>query len=214
MRTDKGTRTHNSLGRARVSRCRARAQAQRARHAQVGAGHVHTKALCRPGLFCRNNSTGKALAHDDRGYAVGAPWQWYLASRYRCPLSASTEPEKCDPGRMVKNGPHERTGASCETCYSKATRVGETVARMHATPLKAPLARRAPIPRFFWFLGCHAATPLALLFKLQQEHIQVVHKPYMRTLRHHKTRHRFGFSFWIVCLFVCRTATLLTPPES
>jgi len=93
---------------------------------------------------------------------------------------------------MVKNGPHERTNASGETCLDKATRVGETVARTYQVPLTAPLA--SPPPRSsrhrktrhggcfaseprghvttigFWDLFCYSATQL----KLQQERIQVV----------------------------------------
>jgi len=84
----------------------------RARHMQTGTGHVgtnfmrkqghgprgqgqdrrtQTALLTSVGLCCRTNSMGRHAQTGAR-HAVEAPGQWYLACRYRCRLSASTEP--------------------------------------------------------------------------------------------------------------------------
>jgi len=133
-----GTRA-STMGKARTSRCRARAHPGFvSTYGFVLQDKQHGKARA---------TRGKALVHAHIGHAVEAPGQWYLACRYRCRLSASTEPVTREmwPWRMVWNCPYECTVASGETCFGEATWVRKTVVRTYPVPLAAPLARRTPV---------------------------------------------------------------------
>jgi len=101
---------------------------------------------------------GKALV-PDKGNPVEAPGERYLACRYHCRLSASTElaTREVRPSRMAKISPSERTVASGETCLGEETRLERRLCARIQCPWCHPQSGAPP------FL---AASQNSSLFKL------------------------------------------------
>jgi len=142
-------------GKVHACRCKARAHKRdmQCKHPGCGTGRVAVAAPCHDGCDCtmiliiwsclaRGATDVSCRAHTVCHHAC-----LHVATAVACPLQQNRPPDKYDPQRMVKIGPHERTDASREMCFVKSTRVGQTVARTHQAPSKAPLSRRAWIPR-------------------------------------------------------------------